>query len=84
MVELQRQGYVQRRTRLREIDFAINGVIVAAFLYWLFRGAGFRQEAFKEVSMLTVRLIIGLCVLMVWWMLFLVSLGPVVYFTVRA
>lgn len=28
--ELQRQGYVQRRTRVREIDFAINVVLLAA------------------------------------------------------
>lgn len=71
--ELQRQGYVQRRTRVREIDFAINVVVLAALIYWCFR----------EESGLTARLTTGLCAFMVWWLLFLMSLGPVVYFTVR-
>lgn len=75
---LEQEGYVQRRTRAREIDLALNFAVIGAFYYWAdnYEGDG------KEGAFATVALAVFGGVMM-WWIIVMISLGSVLWFTVK-
>lgn len=78
--ELKKAGYVQPRTRERELDWAVSFAPVLAFLYYAQR---YDHQANGEESRLALAVVTMGVVLLFWWMIVLISLGPILWFTVR-
>lgn len=76
--QLKKDGYVQRRTRERELDLAISFAPVLAFLYYAQKYEGDGKESKLAVAAMGIG-----GVLLFWWMIVLISLGPILWFTVR-
>lgn len=76
--QLEREGYVQRRTRARELDLLLNFAVFGAFYYWLQR-----HERDEELGAYAVHRLAVLSGLMLWWLIVMFSIGPVLWFTVR-
>lgn len=77
--KLEAAGYVRQRTRAREVDFAINFLIFGAFMYWM--KSYENVEAAKQPSGTFLAIVAPI---MIWWLMVMVSIGPVLWFTVRA
>lgn len=76
--QLREAGYVQRRTRERDIDFAISFAPVLAFLF-----LGHRYNPDENTSTFALVAHVVLIVGLYWWMIVMISLGPVLWFTVK-
>lgn len=81
--QLERQGYVQRPTGARRVDFAINWVVLAAFAYWI-RYHERRERQSETMGMQIAWLNAVLGAFMIWLLLIMMSIGSVVWFTVKA
>ncbi|KAF2166301.1 hypothetical protein M409DRAFT_23493 [Zasmidium cellare ATCC 36951] len=75
---LEERGYEQRRTRAREIDLLLNLAVFGAFYYWLQS-----YESDGKESRFAVGLMAVFGGLMIWWFIVMMSIGPVLWFTVR-
>lgn len=76
---LQKEGYVQVRTRAREVDFGINVAVCGAWLYWF---GNF--EAGKETGWVDQCAKLAIIFVGIDFLLFQLWLGSTVWFTAKA
>lgn len=76
---LQKEGYVQVRTRAREIDFGINVAVCGAWFYWMKHTARNGGMGWVEGMVKIAIMLAGMDVL-----LFQMMLGSTVWYTARA
>lgn len=72
-------GYVERRTRSRENDLLLNVAVLIAAYYWIQR-----WPRDKDASEWWLGALIVISFFIMWGGLFLLLLGPTMWFTVRA
>lgn len=76
---LKKEGYVQVRTRAREVDFGINLAVCGAWLYWMRDREAWKGMGWVEGCVKTGIMFVGMDVL-----LFQLLLGSTVWYTARA
>lgn len=79
--QLEQDGYVQRRTRAHAVDFAINCAVLGAFMYW---ARNYEDPVGLERSLLLDVVVVEFLGFMVWSVVIMMSIGPVIWFTVKA
>lgn len=76
---LKKEGYVQVRTRAREIDFGINVAVCGAWFYWMKHTARYEGTGWVEGIVKIAIMLVGMDVL-----LFQMMLGSTVWYTAKA
>lgn len=76
--QLEQAGYVQRRTRAREVDLLLNSAVFGAFWYW---AKNYESDGKESALFLGSLVLFG--GLMIWWIVIAMSIGSVLWFTVK-